>query len=98
MLSDYLQSEKIDDYFELLKNDQELEESKEFEVVKNSFNATIKGAKWDRLSLGMFKTFLKGGSQKHYALKIFLMNENNSVISPILMNKAYQAIQNKDVP
>jgi hypothetical protein len=93
MLSHYLESKNFDDYFELLGKDLELEESKEFQTVQNSFKTTIKGAKWDRLSVGVFKTFLKGDSYKHYALKIFLMNEKNSVISPILMNKAFEEIQ-----
>jgi hypothetical protein len=75
LLSRLLQSANLSDYSELLGNDTDLENSDAFQMVLKSFKSLIQGAKWDRLSIGIFKTFLKGDVNRHYAMKIFLMNE-----------------------
>lgn len=62
-------------YSELLANDTELENSDAFQTVLKSFKSLIQGSKWDRLSLGIYKTFLKGNVHRHYAMKILLMND-----------------------
>ena len=53
---------------------------------------------WDRVSVSIFKTFLKGDVNMHYAMKIFLMHDQGSLTNPILMSHAYQALQKMDVP
>jgi hypothetical protein len=37
--------------------------------------ASIDAKKWDKLSVSIFKTFLKNNLNKHYAMKIFLMHD-----------------------
>jgi len=39
-----------------------------------------------------------GNANKHYAMKIYLMNEQASLTSPLVMDKTYQAIKKLDVP
>jgi hypothetical protein len=82
----------LDLYSEILHNDSHLESSDAFIAVLKPLKAQIQGAKWDRLSLGIFKTFLKDDVNRHYAMKIFLMNKNAPVISPLLMYQAFDAI------
>lgn len=98
LLSKLLQEDSLDVYSELLGNDSDLENSDAFQVVLNSFKSVIQGAKWDRLSLGIFKTFLKNDVNRHYAMKIFLMNEKFPITSPLLTYKAFEAIQKVEVP
>ena len=50
------------------------------------------------MTAGLFKTFSKGKMNRHYAMKLFLMYEAEGIISPILMNQAFEAIQMIDVP
>ena len=84
LLSKLLQEDALDVYSELLGNDSDLENSDAFQVVLKSFKFIIQGAKWDRLSLGIFKTFLKNDVNRHYAMKIFLINEKFPITSPLL--------------
>ena len=85
LLSRLLQQEELDQYSELLGNDSDLENSDAFQAVLKSLKSLIQGPKWDRLSLGIFKIFLKDDVNRHYAMKIFLMNLNFPVTSPLLM-------------
>ena len=85
LLSRLLQQEELDQYSELLGNDSDLENSDAFHAVLKPFKTLIQGAKWDRLSLNIFKIFLKDDVNRHYAMKIFLMNLNFPVTSPLLM-------------
>jgi hypothetical protein len=76
LLSQLLQqSNALDVYSELLATDTFLENSDPFQTVLKSFKSLIQGAKWDRLSLGIYKTFLKGDAHRHYAMKIYLTHE-----------------------
>ena len=75
LLSKLLQLDTLDVYSELLGNDSDLENSEAFQAVLDSFKSLIEGAKWERLSLGIFKTFEKGNVNRHYAMKIFLMHQ-----------------------
>jgi len=59
--------------------------------------ASINAKKWDKLSVALFKIFLKNDVSKHYAMKIFLMHDKIALISPFQMNKAKRDIQNLDV-
>jgi hypothetical protein len=101
LLSKLLQEDSLDVYSELLGNDSDLENSDAFQVVLNSiksFKSLIQGAKWGRISLDIFKTFLKNDVSRHYAMKIFLMNEKFPITSPLLTFKAFEAIQKVEVP
>jgi hypothetical protein len=84
LLSKFLQQDALDLYSELLDNDSDLENSDAFQAVLKSLKTLIQGPKWDRLSLGIFKIFLKDDVNRHYAMKIFLMNKNFPVTSPLL--------------
>jgi hypothetical protein len=45
------------------------------------------------LGLTLFNSFLKGDANKHYAMKIYYMHEQQqqrSVLSPILMKQVYE--------
>jgi hypothetical protein len=75
LLSKLLQLDTLDVYSELLGNDSDLENSDAFQAVLDSFKSLIEVAKWERLSLGIFKTFEKGNVNRHYAMKIFLMHQ-----------------------
>jgi hypothetical protein len=46
----------------------------------------------------MFKTFIKGKMNRHYAMKLFLIYEAEDVISPFLMSQAFEEIQKIDIP
>jgi hypothetical protein len=69
-LSQLLDKKNLDDYSKLLANDSDLENSDAFQAVFKPFRSIIQIAKWDRLSLGIYKTFLKGDIHRHYAMKI----------------------------
>jgi hypothetical protein len=75
LLSQLLQNNSLEIYSELLANDSDLEISDAFQASIKTFKPLIQGSKWDRLSLSIYKTFLKGDVHRHYAMKIFLMNE-----------------------
>jgi hypothetical protein len=74
-LSQLLQQNNLSVYSELLENDSDLENSDAFLAVLKPFKSLIQGSKWDRLSVGIFKTFLKGDVNKHFSMKIYLMHK-----------------------
>ena len=93
MLSQLLQQNNLSDYYELLGNDSDLENSDACQTVLTSFKSLIQGSNWDRLSVGIFKTFLKSEVNRHYAVKIYLMHEKFRVTNPLVMNQALEAIR-----
>jgi hypothetical protein len=89
---------ELEEYRKLLRNDKLIEESDDFKKVLKSLKGLTEGKKWNKLSASLLKIFLKNKVSKHYAVKIFFMNENPSVKCPIELNKAYEDIQSLDAP
>lgn len=67
-------------------SDSELEKSEEFQTVLKPIIHLIKGEKWDRISISIFKIYLKGDKSKHYAMKIYFTHEKPALTSPLLMH------------
>jgi hypothetical protein len=97
-LTELLESENLSDYKRNLRQDLEIENSDAFNLVLKSFSSSIKKSNWDMLTTGLFKTFSKGKNHRHYAMKLFLMYEEKEIVSPFLMNQAFEAIKIIDVP
>jgi ABC-type enterochelin transport system permease subunit len=51
------------------------------------------------LGLELFKTFLKGDANRHYAMKIYLMyDKQDSILSPILFSQINEYLKNLVAP
>jgi FixJ family two-component response regulator len=75
-----------------------IEDSDDFKKMHKSLKGLIDGKKCEKLSVSLLKNFLKNDVSKHYAMKIFLLDEKLPVISPIKMNQAYEELQKIVVP
>ena len=71
MLSELFHQNNLSVYTELLVNDSDIENSEAFQAVLKDFKSLIQGSRWDRLSVGIFKTFLKGDLNRHFVMKIY---------------------------
>jgi hypothetical protein len=75
-----------------------IEDSDDFKKMHKSLKGLIDGKKCEKLSVSLFKNFLKNDFNKHYAMKIFLLYEKLPVSCPIKMNQAYEEFQRLDIP
>ena len=75
-----------------------IEDSDDFKKMHKSLKGLIDGKKYEILSVSFFKNFLKNDVSKHYAMKIFLLDDKLPVICPIKMNQAYEELQSLDFP
>jgi hypothetical protein len=48
-----------------------IEESDDYKKMLKSIKGPIEAEKWEKLSVSLFKSFLKNEVSKHYAMKIF---------------------------
>jgi hypothetical protein len=87
-----LQEKNLDDYYELLGNDSDLEHSDACQAYLTLFKPLIQGSNWDKISARLFKKFLLSDFDRHYAMKFYLIHEKVAINSPLIMNDAYEAI------